>query len=93
MLIFGWAGRYYDYMNWRDPNDYGFYLYPVLFVSLAIPWHMIDTWRSGRRCPYCLTPRTKDNFDFKHHVCLRCHTKFVAETENEPQSPAPAEKP
>ena len=96
MFIQLWARGKEDYMNWRDPNDYSFYLYPVLFVSLAIPWHMIDTWRSGRRCPYCLTPRTKDNFDFKHHVCLRCHTRFIAETENETEtesepSPAPTD--
>ncbi len=92
MVILIWAGRYYDCMNWRDPNDYGFYLYPVLFAALAIPWHLIDTWRGGHYCPFCLTPRTKDNFDLEHHVCLRCHTKFVAETETEPHSPAPAEK-
>ena len=93
MFIQLWARGKEDYMNWRDPNDYGFYLYPVLFVSLAIPWHLIDTLRSGRRCPYCLTPRTKDNFDVVHHVCLRCHTRFVAETKtaNDP-SPAPADK-
>jgi len=89
MVIFGWAGRYYDYMNWRDPNDYGFYLYPVLFAALGIPWHLIDTWRGGQFCPYCLTPRTKDNFDFEHHVCLRCHTKFVSEFEIKPHPPAP----
>ena len=93
MVILLWAGRYYDYMNWRDPDDYGFYLYPVLFAALAIPWHLIDTWRGGQYCPYCLTPRTKDNFDLDHHVCLRCHTWFVSETENEPHSPAPAGKP
>ena len=84
---------YEDYMNWRDPNDYGFYLYPVLFAVLAIPWHLLYTWRSGRHCPYCLTPSTKDNFDFKHHVCLRCHTRFIAETENETETesePSPA---
>ena len=91
MVILIWARGYGDYMNWRDPDDYGFYLYPVLFASLAIPWHLIDTWRSGRRCPYCLTPRTKDNFDSRHHVCLRCHTHFVAERAAEP-SPAPADK-
>lgn len=89
MVILVWAGRYYDYMNWRDPDDYGFYLYLVLFASLAIPWHLIDIWRSGRRCPYCLTPRTKDNFDSAQHVCLRCHTRFVAQSENEHHSPAP----
>ena len=90
MAVLIWAGRYYDDMNWRDPNDYGFYLYPVLFAALAIPWHLIDTWRGGQYCPYCLTPRTKDNFDFEHHVCLRCHTKFVAQqSETEPHSPAP----
>ena len=92
MVILAWASRYYDAMNWRDPNDYGFYLYPVLFAALAIPWHLIDTWRGGHYCPFCLTPRTKDNFDLDHHVCLRCHTRFVAETETEPHSPAPAEK-
>ena len=85
---------YEDYMNWRDPNDYGFYLYPVLFAVLSIPWHLLYAWRSGRHCPYCLTPRTKDNFDLEHHVCLRCHTRFIEENEtetaNEP-SPAPAE--
>ncbi len=84
---------YEDYMNWRDPNDYGFYLYPVLFAVLAIPWFLLFS-RSGRRCPYCLTPRTKDNFDFEHHVCLRCHTHFVAENETETPnetSPAPEE--
>ncbi len=85
------AGGYYDHVNWRDPDDYGFYLYPVLFASLAIPWHLLDTWRSGRRCPYCLTPRTKDNFDSEHHVCLRCHTQFLAENATEPP-PAPADK-
>ena len=93
MVILLWAGRYYAYMNWRDPNDHGFYLYPVLFAALAIPWHLIDTWRGGQYCPYCLTPRTKDNFDSTQHVCLRCHTKFVSESENEPHSPAPAGKP
>ena len=82
---------YEDYMNWRDPNDYGFYLYPVLFAVLSIPWFLLFS-RRGKRCPYCLTPRTKDNFDSTQHVCLRCHTKFVAETETEPHSPAPAEK-
>ena len=89
MFIQLWARGKEDYMNWRDPNDYGFYLYPVLFVSLAIPWHLLYTWLNRRRCPYCLTPRTKDNFDFKHHVCLRCHTRFVAQSENEHPSPAP----
>lgn len=89
MVILLWAGRYYVYMNWRDPNDYGYYQYPVLFAVLAIPWHLIDIWRGGQFCPYCLTPRTKDNFDLKHHVCLRCHTRFVAESKNEPHSPAP----
>ncbi len=92
MVILVWAGRYYDDMNWRDPDDYGFYLYPVLFAALAIPWHLIDTWRGGQYCPYCLTPRTKDNFDLKHHVCLRCHTRFVVESKNEPHSPAPEDK-
>lgn len=91
MVILIWARGYEDYMNWRDPDDYGFYLYPVLFASLALPWHLIDTWRSGRRCPYCLTPRTKDNFDTKHHVCLRCHTRFVADIETE-LSPALPDK-
>ena len=62
MVILLWAGRYYDYMNWRDPNDYGFYLYPILFADLSIPWHWLYT-RGGRRCPYCLTPRTTDSFD------------------------------
>jgi hypothetical protein len=90
MVIFGWAGRYYDYMNWRDPNDYGFYLYPILFAALGIPWHLLYT-RGGRRCPYCLTPRTTDNFDVKHHVCLRCHTRFVVQRENDPHFPAPAD--
>ena len=89
MVILIWAGRYYQYMNWRDPNDYGFYLYPVLFAALAIPWHLIDTWRGGQYCPYCLTPRTKDNFDIEHHVCLRCHTQYVCE--DTPYSPAPAD--
>jgi hypothetical protein len=94
MFIQLWVRGYEDYMNWRDPNDYGFYLYSVLFASLAIPWHLLYTWFSGRRCPYCLTPRTKDNFDSEHHVCLRCHTQFVAENEtaNEPSSPAPADR-
>ena len=86
-----WARGKEDYMNWRDPDDYGFYLYLVLFASLAIPWHLIDIWRSGRRCPYCLTPRTNDNFDSAQHVCLRCHTRFVAQSENEHPSPAPEE--
>ena len=81
---------YEDYMNWRDPNDYGFYLYPVLFAVLAIPWFLLFS-RSGRRCPYCLTPRTIDTFDFKHHVCLRCHTQFVAGTETDQDSPAPTD--
>ena len=90
MFILLWARGKEDYMNWRDPDDYGFYLYPLLFVSLAIPWHLLDTWRSGRCCPYCLTPRTKDTFDLKYHVCLRCHTRFVAQSEGiEPHSPAP----
>ena len=89
MVILIWAGRYYDCMNWRDPNDYGFYLYPVLFAALAIPWHLIDTWRGGQYCPYCLTPRTKDSFDLKHRICLRCHTRFVAQSENGPHPPAP----
>ena len=62
MVILLWAGRYYDYMNWRDPNDYGFYLYPILFAALGIPWHLLFT-RRGKRCPYCLTPRTTDSFD------------------------------
>ena len=93
MVILIWARGYEDYMNWRDPDDYGFYRYPVLFASLAIPWHLIDTWRSGRRCPYCLTPRTKDNFDVKHRVCLRCHTRFIAENETATgPSPAPADR-
>ena len=91
MVILVWAGRYYDYMNWRDPDDYGFYLYPVLLAALAISWHLLYAWWSGWRCPYCLTPRTKDNFDLDHHVCLRCHTRFVAQNETEP-SPAPEDK-
>jgi len=90
MVFLGWVGRYYDYMNWRDPNDYGFYLYPILFAALGIPWHLLFT-RRGKLCPYCLTPRTKDNFDVKHHVCLRCHTKFIEQNENEPHSPASAD--
>ena len=91
MFIQLWARGKGDYMNWRDPNDYGFYLYLVLFASLAIPWHLIDIWRSGRRCPYCLTPRTNDNFDSAQHVCLRCHTRFVAQRDNEHPSTAPEE--
>ena len=47
MVILLWAGRYYDYMNWRDPNDYGFYLYPILFAALSIPWHLLYT-RGGQ---------------------------------------------
>lgn len=88
IIILAWAGQYSDYMNWRDPNDYGFYRYPVLFAVLSIPWFMLFS-RRGKRCPYCLTPRTKDNFDVEHHVCLRCHTQFIAG--NEP-SPAPADQ-
>ena len=91
MAILVWAGGYSDYMNWRDPNDYGYYLFPVQFATLAVPWHLLYTWRGRRRCPYCLTPCTNDNFDLEHHVCLRCHTRFVAQNETEP-SPAPEDK-
>lgn len=90
MVILGWAGRYYDYMNWRDPNDYGFYLYPILFAALGIPWHLLFT-RRGKLCPYCLTPRTTDSFDPDRLVCLRCHTRFIEQIENEPHSSAPAD--
>ena len=91
MVILVWAGRYYDDMNWRDPDDYGFYLYPVQFAALGIPWHLLFG-RKGKRCPYCLTPRSADTFDLEHHICLRCHTKFVGDSETEPHPPAPVEK-
>ena len=68
---------------------YGFFAYVASFAALGIPWFLLFS-RRGKRCPYCLTPRTKDTFDPEQHVCLRCHTKFVAESENKPRSPAPA---
>ena len=70
---------------------YGFFAYVASFAALGIPWFLLFS-RRGKRCPYCLTPRTADTFDPEHHVCLRCHTRFVAKSENEPHSPAPAEK-
>lgn len=83
------------YEAWFDFHyptmPYGFFAYLVSFIALGLPWHLLFT-RKGKRCPYCLTPRTANTFDPEHHVCLRCHTKFVAESENEPHSPAPAEK-
>jgi len=70
---------------------YGFFAYMVSFAALGVPWFLLFS-RSGKRCPYCLTPRSTDTFDPEHHVCLRCHTRFIARCETEP-SPAPADKP
>lgn len=66
---------------------YGFFAYVASFAAFGIPWFLLFG-RRGKRCPYCLIPRSTDTFDSEHHVCLRCHTRFVAESENEPPSPA-----
>ena len=83
--------RGYDaWFDFHYPTmPYGFFAYVASFAALGIPWFLLFS-RRGKRCPYCLTPRTKDTFDPEQHVCLRCHTKFVAESENKPRSPAPA---
>lgn len=95
-LIVGFVAYYMrGYEAWFDFHyptmPYGFFAYVASFTALGIPWFLLFS-RRGKRCPYCLTPRSEDSFDLKHHVCLRCHTQFVAESKNEPHSPAPAEK-
>jgi len=95
-LIVGFVEYYMrGYDAWFDFHyptmPYGFFAYVVSFAALGIPWFLLFS-RRGKRCPYCLTPRTTDTFDPEHHVCLRCHTRFVARCETEP-SPAPADKP
>ena len=69
---------------------YGYFVFEAAFIALGIPWYLVFS-RRGKRCPYCLTPRTKDNFDVEYHVCLRCHTQFVAGTETDQDSPAPTD--
>ena len=91
-LIANCMHGYDRWFDFRYPMlPYGYFVFEAAFVALGIPWHLLYAWRSGRHCPYCLTPRTKDNFDLEHHVCLRCHTQFVAENETEtPNEPPPA---
>ncbi len=73
-----YARRYESAVDFHHPAwPYGFYVYPVFLIALGIPWHLIFG-RKGKRCPYCLAPRTADNFDREHHICLRCHTRFVS---------------
>ena len=88
-----WMRGYDAWFDFHYPTmPYGFFAYAASFAALGIPWFLLFS-RRGKMCPYCLMPRTADTFDPKHHVCLRCHTWFVSETENEPHSPAPAGKP
>ena len=88
-FVVWYARRYEAVVDYHHPAwPYGFYVYPLLLVALGIPWHLLFG-RKGKRCPYCLTPRTIDSFDSEHHICLRCHTRFVAENENKPHSPVP----
>jgi len=96
-LIIGFVAYYMrGYDAWFDflypTMPYGFFAYVASFAALGIPWFLLFG-RRGKRCPYCLTPRTADTFDSEHYVCLHCHTKFVAESENESLFPAPADKP
>ena len=96
-LIANCMHGYDRWFDFRYPMlPYGYFVFEAAFVALGIPWHLLYTWLNRRRCPYCLTPRTIDTFDLEHHVCMRCHTRFIAENEtetaNEP-SPAPADKP
>jgi hypothetical protein len=89
-FVVWYARKYEAVVDYHHPAwPYGFYVYPLLLVALGIPWHLLFG-RKGKRCPYCLTPRTIDSFDSEHHICLRCHTKYVAENEkNEPHPPVP----
>jgi len=92
-LIIGFVAYYMrGYDAWFDFHyptmPYGFFAYVASFAALGIPWFLLFS-RRGKRCPYCLTPRSMDTFDPEHHVCLRCHTQFVAESENAPSSAPP----
>ena len=88
-FVVWYARKYEAVVDYHHPSwPYGFYVYPLFLAAIGIPWHLLFG-RKGKRCPYCRTPRTMDSFDSEHHICLRCHTRFVAENENKSHSPVP----
>ena len=82
-FVVWYARKYEAVVDYHHPSwPYGFYVYPLFLAAIGIPWHLLCSWRGIRRCPYCRTPRTIDSFDSEHHICLRCHTRFVAGNES-----------